>query len=220
MFRLIIWREIIEFARENPIKGVVLLTNDNKPDWVFVPPAVMDENGKVKNNEAHKGFKIILPLPLLCHELRSARRDAELTIANLGMIAQILHPELGVDAANLFSAYQLAAATVLEPETVEDSDAVDEVAQSELPKTAPAEPATDLAAILTSLASRDADAASAAAVSIRPLLSDGSFAPKIPLIAQGLVTAAEHAIEASTILIRDILTDRLELGETARTRLT
>jgi hypothetical protein len=217
---LIIWREIIEFARLNPLTGVVLLTNDNKQDWVFVPPSIIDEHGHPLSNETRKGFKIILPLPLLCHELRCARENAELTIANLGMIAQMLHPELGIDAANLFSAYQLVAPVAPDPAATDEGEETDAAAAPlEPPPAAPALPSNDLTTLLTNLSSRDSDAAGSAAVAIRPLLGEASATPNIPLIAHGLVAAAERSIEASAILIRDIVTNRLELDEGARTNL-
>ena len=233
---LIIWREIIAFARAtDDLAGVVLLTNDNKPDWVYVPAAILDDRGRPLGNDAKRGFKIILPLPLLSHELRTARKDAELTIANLGMVSQMLHPELGLDAANLFSAYQplvtgereaaaavgaaaaAAAAGDVAPggrEEVTPVWADEGGAVPEVDRRAPS--LDDLPNLLTSLAGLDVEAAAAAAASIRPLIGSHATTQLVPRLADGLVMAAERGIEAAMILIRDIVTDSLPIDRALR----
>src|SRR3546814_9102643 len=56
---LIIWREILDHVRTLESGSVVLLTNDNKQDWVYTPPTVIEENGRPQGNDGRNGLKVI-----------------------------------------------------------------------------------------------------------------------------------------------------------------
>jgi hypothetical protein len=216
---LIIWREIVDYVGSSNVAGVVLLTNDNKLDWVYVPPTILDEGGRPLNNEARGGFKIILPLPLLVHELATARPGAELTIANLGMLSQLLHDVNG-DAPNLFSAYQPIASVVplrtapdradAEPQAVmNDEDAVPFVE-------VPADNGADLRRLFGTLSGPDIEAASLAAAAARDIIARGIDPALAPRLAQDLLTAADNGVEAAEILVREIVTEQLRLDKDIR----
>jgi hypothetical protein len=220
---LIIWREIVEFARSARLSGVVLLTNDNKQDWVYTPPAILDDEGHALTNEARGGLKVILPLPLLCHELAGASGGAKLTMANLGMVAQMLH-RVGLDAQNLFSAYQPISIVLPRdpPEAAEEPGEVEEAAGEG--EAAPVVEVTvdsvpDLALLVASLAGPDVEAAASSGASLRRLIQAGPDPGQIPEVAQGLLAGAENGIEAATILIREIVTEALSIEPEARIRL-
>lgn len=220
---LIIWREIVEFARSAQLSGVVLLTNDNKQDWVYSPPAILDDEGRAITNEPQGSLKVILPLPLLCHELAGASGGAKLSMANLGMVAEILH-RAGVDAQNLFSAYQ-PISIVLPQDLPEAEGAPSEEGEADIEdESAPVvevspESIPDLAALVASLAGSDVEAAAAAGAPLRRLIEAGVDSARIPDLAQGLLGGAENGIEAATILIREIVTETLPIEREMRARL-
>jgi len=87
---LLTWREIVDHCRQEPKPAcVVLLTDDNKPDWVFRPPMLIDDRGEGRpdrtvSNDGRLGFQVLLPQPLLTHELSGGRQDFRLYILNLG----------------------------------------------------------------------------------------------------------------------------------------
>lgn len=218
---LIIWREIVDFARATlDLAGVVLLTNDNKDDWVYVPATILDDEGRALNNDAKKGLKVILPLPLLCHELRGARKDADLAIVNLGMLSQLLHPELAVDAVNLLGAYQPAGTVATGDPEPKDGPPAAEEAETPAPEVEGRAPSlADLPDLLSALVGRDVEVAAAAAASMRQLIGSHTTADLVPRVADALVRASDRGIETATILIRDIVAEDLLIDRALRTEI-
>jgi PIN like domain len=213
---LIIWQEIVRHARKNRIKSVVLCTNDNKQDWVYIPPTVIDENGKHLSNEARQTFKVILPLPLLLHEIRVHNESARLTIVNLGMLATTLHQELGRACPNLFAAYQPTAQITPDQDQLApltEVEASPEAVEEARPDVPPQQVPDD---VLPDIRSKNADLAASAVQRARQLLLFGADDEFAVQLARALVEAASGGLEASSLLIRDIISRQMAIDASLR----
>ena len=83
---LIIWSEICAFCGGNNKKAAVIITNDNKKDWMF-PPMKIIENGKTKPNSEPE-FKIADPR--LIFEFKLQTESEDLYIINFENLIKIL----------------------------------------------------------------------------------------------------------------------------------
>jgi hypothetical protein len=213
---LIIWREILDYVLTLESGSVVLLTNDNKQDWVYTPPTVIEENGRPQGNDGRNGLKVILPLPLLVHEMKQARADAGLAILNLGMLAQTLHSFQG-DAEHLFNAYQPIAFTPTELAsplpTPSDGAETDALAAPEPAETVPS---IDVGQLVEALASSDPAAATEAVAGLRDALVKNAAVDDVRAFVQQLMMAAERDVEAASILLREIITESFGINREAR----
>ncbi|MEB0280703.1 PIN-like domain-containing protein [Mucilaginibacter sp. 10B2] len=99
---LIIWEEIIGFARDKGAKKVILLTNDMKRDWMYIPQKIVIKGVERPNQE----FKIVDPRLVFQFNLASGTDDFH--IINLELLAHIL-----IDGGNT-GVYELAGALQIE----------------------------------------------------------------------------------------------------------
>jgi len=103
---LIIWEEIIGFARDKGAKKVIFLTNDMKRDWMYIPQKI-----RIKGTERpNQDFKLVDPRLVFQFNLASGTDDFH--IINLELLAHIL-----IDDGRT-GVYELAGA--LQIERVED----------------------------------------------------------------------------------------------------
>lgn len=54
---LIILLEVLEFCKSSNTKKAILITNDNKQDWVYAPSKISENSKLLPNN--HPQFKIV-----------------------------------------------------------------------------------------------------------------------------------------------------------------
>lgn len=101
---LIIWLEIIEYCKRNNTKKVILLTNDNKTDWLFAPYKIIENSRKIPNNDPE--FKIADTR--LVFEFELATGSEELYIINFETLTNILISKDGRNFFELAKALQLA----------------------------------------------------------------------------------------------------------------
>lgn len=84
---LIIWFEILELCKLKNIKKVLLITNDNKKDWVYTPQYIRNiynEEARIKNLD----FKIADTR--LIHEFKHYTNSEEFYIINFETLTQLL----------------------------------------------------------------------------------------------------------------------------------
>lgn len=201
---LLTWREIVDHCKKEPPPDcVVLLTDDNKPDWVFRPPMLVDDRGEGRpertvSNDGSLGFQVLLPQPLLTHELAGGRDGFQLHIVNLGTLARITAdlPEMR-DLAHAYSA--LVAEQQAQP-TPPAAPAADEAAHG-----APVAPAAmSLEQRIADLGDLDRAADAVAALSVG--LSRGEVAaPLARATGRAIVEAADAGVEAAELFGRSVL---------------
>ncbi|TBC84252.1 PIN-like domain-containing protein [Rhizobium ruizarguesonis] len=129
---LIFWQEIVTHCSNEPsFTSAILLTDDNKPDWVFRPETVLDDGGNPHRNIGSDGYETFLAPPLLTHEIGTVSKISELFIVNTAMLAVTLERFGGYQIPALFAAVQpvippsgtaSASAGGREPETSEGGD--------------------------------------------------------------------------------------------------
>jgi hypothetical protein len=202
---LLTWREIVDHCKKEPSPNcVILLTDDNKPDWVFRPPMLVDDRGEGRpdrtvSNDGSLGFQVLLPQPLLTHELAGGRDGFQLHIVNLGTLARISadQPEMR-DLAHAYSA--LVAEQQPQPETAPPAAADDEAVQqvSVTPAT------TSLEQRIADLGDLDRAADAVAALSVE--LARGELAaPMARATGRAIVEAAESGVETAELFGRAVL---------------
>jgi ribosomal protein L17 len=104
---LMLWNEVVSHCSANfKISTVVLLTDDNKPDWVFRPTSVLDSGGSPHKNEKRDGFETLLAPPLLTHELGVGSNVRNFYIINTTTLAIILERYANLNIPGLFAAVQ------------------------------------------------------------------------------------------------------------------
>jgi hypothetical protein len=135
---LIAWGEIVAHAADPAIKAAVILTNDNKPDWVFAPPAILDESGRQASNTADRGTRVVKPLPLLVHEIRRLNPDIRLHIVNIAYLAHLLHGQVGADFRTFFEAYRATGERAIGPPAAETAEPAEAATGDQLTPPAPA----------------------------------------------------------------------------------
>ncbi|MGG7535855.1 PIN-like domain-containing protein [Rhizobium sp. 12,4] len=104
---LVFWQEIVKHCSEKPaFTSAVLLTDDNKPDWVFRPETVLDDGGNPHRNISSDGYETFLAPPLLTHEIGTASKISEFFIVNTAMLAVTLERFANYQIPALFAAAQ------------------------------------------------------------------------------------------------------------------
>lgn len=101
---LIIWLEILEFCKKANTKKAILITNDNKKDWVYAPSKIF-ENTKLLPN-IHPQFKIVDPR--LTYEFKQNTGSEEFHIINFESLTQILINKSNGGFIELAKALQIA----------------------------------------------------------------------------------------------------------------
>jgi hypothetical protein len=112
---LILWTEILEYCKNNSIKKVILITNDNKRDWVYAPQKIKI-GGRIKPNP-QPNFKLIDTR--LSFEFKLATASEEIYIITLSTLTQAL-----LQSGNQ-EFFQLAAALQIEHEEEQQSKHTD-----------------------------------------------------------------------------------------------
>ena len=202
---LLTWREIVDRCKAEPsLTCVILLTDDNKPDWVFRPPMLVDDRGEGRpdrtvSNDGSLGFQVLLPQPLLTHELGGGRTDFQLHIINLGTLARITadRPEMR-DLAHAYSALVAGQAT-----PPDETAAPPSAAAAELEGPAP-QNAVPLEQRITDLADIDRSADAVAALAAAVERGDVP-APLARAIGRAIVEAAEAGAETAELFGRGLL---------------
>jgi hypothetical protein len=104
---LIIWKEIIEYCEDNDHKKVILLTNDNKKDWVYAPNKVKEGSRVVSNGNPE--FKIADPR--LVYEFKTKTESEDFYIINFTTLTKSLLANNPSDFIQLAKAQQIVSLT-------------------------------------------------------------------------------------------------------------
>lgn len=99
---LIIWQEILADCVRNTAEHLIIVTKEQKDDWVYLPKKVKDDQGRLQNN----GTGIMLPQPLLVQEAQEMCPSLEtVSIVSVELLAAIWTAQ-GFDVARLAAALQ------------------------------------------------------------------------------------------------------------------
>jgi hypothetical protein len=112
---LILWFEILEFCKAKNTKKGILITNDNKKDWVYAPSRIYDNSRLLPNKKPL--FKIVDPR--LVYEFKSYTGSEEFHIINFESLTHILINKSKGGFIELAKALQIA--TLQESEVAEES---------------------------------------------------------------------------------------------------
>jgi predicted nucleic acid-binding protein len=129
-----IWEEILQFCTgKNAIKGVVILSHDQKPDWCYKPRSVIDLDGRRKAADSLE-YKLTIAHPMLAHEARVRAGIQKLHTVTIPQFARI-----AVRHSFAVSMTALAHAVQIEASEVGTGEEVDEMASapSSPPSTGP-----------------------------------------------------------------------------------
>jgi hypothetical protein len=206
---LLIWREIVAYCtRERPL-SVIMCTNDLKPDWAFTPPMMIDDvpgvppERRQQPNKGQRGFQIILPQPLLVHELGRDVPDFSLHLMTSQMLARLSSTTGAMPA--LVQAYSQIAEAADAPQAEEHEgatgtgDGVEGQGTAALSQTPPS-----LAQVRASLA--DPDLAVTAVADVNTLLAAGTLSQsEVRGLGRAIAEAAENGPEAIELLGRALL---------------
>ncbi len=113
---LIIWMEILEHCKATNSKKAILITNDNKKDWVYAPSKILDNSKLIPNNIPQ--FKIVDPR--LTYEFKNITTSEEFHIINFESLTQILINKSKGGFIELAKALQIA--TLQEMEVAEETE--------------------------------------------------------------------------------------------------
>lgn len=117
---LIIWYEILEDCARNEAEHLIIVTKEQKTDWVYLPKKVKDDQGRLQDN----GTGIMLPQPLLVHEAKEACPSLQtVSIVSVETLAAIWTDQR-------FDVARLAAALQSEGDDSERDAAEDETSPS------------------------------------------------------------------------------------------
>lgn len=85
----ILWQEILSTCRKEE-KSALLITNDNKPDWVYTPRMILDRLKTLKPNNGSSEIQIDLPLPYLQNEFKSeVSEDFDFMLCNVEILSHL-----------------------------------------------------------------------------------------------------------------------------------
>ncbi len=117
---LIIWHEILEFCKKNNSKKAILITNDNKKDWVYAPSKISENSKLLPNNTPQ--FKIVDPR--LTYEFKISTESEDFHIINFETLTQILINKSKGGFIELAKALQIATLqeTEIEDESQKEKD--------------------------------------------------------------------------------------------------
>lgn len=100
---LILWYEILDFCKSKNIKKAILITNDEKKDWVYAPFKII-VNGRLQGNN-HPQFKIVDSR--LVHEFKTYTNSEEFHIINFEQFTKILIGKISNTFIDLANALQI-----------------------------------------------------------------------------------------------------------------
>lgn len=152
---LVFWKEIIDYCSSNKTYSTaVLITDDNKPDWVFKPQSVLDEAGVSHKNDSEEGYETLLAPPLLTHEIGLHSNIRRFYMVNTTILAVVLERYSNRAIPALFAAVQPVIPKARPDFT--DLSAAAEKKKSEGSLPAEQKPAVLTAEIIKRLSSKDA----------------------------------------------------------------
>lgn len=99
----IIWKEILRFCVQNEVKKVVLVTRDNKKDFIY-PPLKIKVNGILKWNT---GNEYVIAHPFLISEFQQQTKKADFEIINFYKLIEFLSTERPGEYRNIARAVQI-----------------------------------------------------------------------------------------------------------------
>lgn len=100
---LILWYEILDFCKTNEIRKAILITNDEKKDWVYAPFKII-VNERLQGNN-HPQFKIVDSR--LVHEFKTYTNSEEFYIINFEQFTKILIGKISNTFIDLANALQI-----------------------------------------------------------------------------------------------------------------
>lgn len=100
---LILWYEILDFCKFTDIKKAILITNDEKKDWVYAPFKII-VNGRLQGN-SHPQFKIVDSR--LVHEFKTYTHSEVFHIINFEQFTKILIGKISNTFIDLANALQI-----------------------------------------------------------------------------------------------------------------
>jgi predicted nucleic acid-binding protein len=115
---LILWYEILDYCKKEKVKKAILITDDEKKDWVYAPNKLV-VNEIEKSNNINPLLKIADPR--LVHEFKIATNSEDFYIISFELLTQILIDNLSNSFTNLAGALQLAY-NQSDKSTIESSD--------------------------------------------------------------------------------------------------
>lgn len=194
---LLFWREVVAFCRATLPESIVLCSNDTKPDWAFTPPTMIDDtegmppNRQVPNNGL-RGFKIVLPQPLLVHEIGRELPGFRMHLMTLPMLSRV--SAMDERMPGLVQAYSSIAQQRQEPR---DGEVPEETPSPPAPERSFEEARRNLARI---------DQAAEAVVALEAVLASGTLSgAELRGLGRGIVEAAQEGPEATELFGRTLL---------------
>lgn len=102
---LILWYEILEFCKNSSVKKAILITNDEKKDWLYAPYRIILNSRSKKNIEPK--FKIVDPR--LVYEFKHYTESEEFHIINFEQLTKILISKISGNFIDLAGALQISS---------------------------------------------------------------------------------------------------------------
>lgn len=109
---LILWYEILDYCKKEKVQKAILITDDEKKDWVYAPNK-LGVNKIEKSNNIDPILKIADPR--LVHEFKIATKSEDFYIISFEQLTQILIDNLSAIFTNLASALQLVRNKIDKP---------------------------------------------------------------------------------------------------------
>lgn len=201
---LITWSEVVAHAADPSIRAVVLLSNDNKKDWVYSPSSILVTGPKQIANPSDRGRRVVKPLPLLLHELRRRNPDVALHVVNIAFLAHLLHATVGTPYRSFYEAYGPDDARTEGAVGDGEGTAAMEGVAGAVDVGDTARPTVALPELVRRMNSTDPDSLRSAAVAARIAWMGQGFGPGDAELANAVVEAAD-ASEEVAVLLRDLL---------------
>ena len=127
---LILWYEILNYCKNNGVKKAILITDDEKKDWVYAPNKLIINSIEKSNN-----VKPLLKIadPRLIHEFKLATQSEDFYIISFTQLTQILIDNISNSFTNLAGALQLVhnQSDDSENEEINEDESDDSVNDSE-----------------------------------------------------------------------------------------
>lgn len=127
---LILWYEILRDCKDNNIQKAILITDDEKKDWVYAPNKLI-VNSIEKSNNSKPQFKIADPR--LIHEFKVTTESEEFYIISFELLTRILIENISSRFTNLASALQLVHTQSVDSDSDEEEIDSEDVNNSDEP---------------------------------------------------------------------------------------
>ncbi|MGE0278107.1 MAG: PIN-like domain-containing protein [Nitrospiraceae bacterium] len=103
---LILWKELLVFSKANGAKIALLVTHDQKRDWVHAPARIKDRDGRSKPNYEDARQRVFVATPMLIHEAKVTAGLDDVLIVNASQLIRVLSNKFKVPLNNLAAAVQ------------------------------------------------------------------------------------------------------------------